>query len=309
MSDNKTDNIKSFDVGVIGAGIAGLTAALNLRRMGKSVIVLEYDTFGGQITHSPLVENFPCVSSVSGTELISVLFEQAENSGAVFELDRAIRIIDGAPKTIVGEDGKYLCKAIILATGAKPRMLGLAKEADFIGEGVSYCSLCDGAFYKDKEVAVVGGGNSALSEALNLSGICKKVYLIHRGTSFRAEKTVVERAIARENIQIFYSSKVTELLGEDTFKGIRIDRAEGEIILNVDAVFVAVGHVPNNDAFADVIKLDAQGYIISNEDCKTSLDGVFAAGDCRTKKIRQLTTAAADGAVAAEAAVNYIDNN
>lgn len=301
-------NPSYYDVVVIGAGMAGLTAALNLRRMGRTVLVLERETFGGQITHSPLVENFPCVKAVSGNELISELFSQVETLGAEFELDNAVKIVnDGDNKIVITDGGKFLCRAVIIATGAKPRSLGLARESEFIGEGVSYCSLCDGAFYKGQEIAVIGGGNSALGEALNLSEICGKVYLIHRGAEFRAEKAVVERLKAKANVEILLSSSVTELIGDKTLNAIKISSDKGEYVLNVSAVFVAIGRVPDNDAFSDVVKLDGKGYIIAGEDCVTSCGGIFVAGDCRTKQIRQLTTAASDGAVAAEAANNYID--
>ncbi len=298
-----------YDVAVIGAGMAGLTAALNIKRLGKSVIVLEYETFGGQITHSPLVENYPCVTAASGSELTSTLFDQAEQLGAEFESDKVVKIIpDNAAFDVVCESGSYRAKAVILATGAKPRMLGLEREEELTGEGVSYCSLCDGAFYKNCPIAVVGGGNSALGEALNLASTASKVYLIHRGKEFRGEKIKADKLKSLPNVEILMETKVTELIGEDCLKGIKISSPDGERIISLDALFVSVGHEPCNSAFADVVGLDDKGYIIAGEDCLTTRKGIFAAGDCRTKKIRQLTTAAADGSVSAEAACAYIDN-
>lgn len=296
-----------YDVAVIGAGMAGLTAALNLKRLGKSVIVLESETFGGQITHSPLVENYPCVTAISGSELTSVLFAQCERAGVEFELDRAIKIVHGPRLTVVGESNSYEVGAMIIATGAKPRVLGLENEEKFTGEGVSYCSLCDGAFYKDGTVAVIGGGNSALGEALNLASIARKVYLIHRGKTFRGEKVKLDKLQSLSNVEILTECVVCELSGDDSLQKITISSPNGKRELALDAVFVSIGHEPCNEAFGDIVKLDEQGYVIAGEDCKTSCSGIFAAGDCRTKKVRQLTTAAADGSICAEAVCAYLD--
>lgn len=298
-----------YDVAIIGAGMAGLTAALNIRRLGKSVIVFEHETFGGQITHSPLVENFPCVESISGNALMMTLFSQAEKLGANFELDRVTEIhSEGKFKRVFTESGNYLCKAVIIATGAKPRVLGLDREEEFVGEGVSYCSLCDGAFYKDKTVAVVGGGNSAIGEAINLASIARKVYIIHRGKNFRGEKVKADTLSSLSNVEAIMETRVVELLGDKSLTGVKLATPQGERQLALDALFISVGHTPCNENFASSVRLDQNGYIIASEDCITSCSGIFAAGDCRTKQIRQLTTAAADGSVAAEGACVYIDN-
>ncbi len=295
-----------YDIIIVGGGCAGLTAALYALRAGKKVLVLECESIGGQISYSPKVENFPSIKSISGSEFSSNLFDQASDLGAEFEFERVTEIKDGEIKTVITDYNTYECKAIILATGVKHRKLGLECEEEFAGKGVSYCAVCDGAFYKGKTVAVNGGGNSALQSAELLSGICEKVYLIHRRSEFRGELSHVKRLEKIDNIEFVLNSTVSNISGSDNVETVEVtDVNTGEKkILNVDGLFVTIGQIPDNKAFEKLVNLDESGYIIAGEDCKTSAKNIYAAGDCRTKQIRQLTTAAADGAVAALAAIN-----
>ncbi len=295
-----------YDIVIIGAGCAGLTAAIYAARAGKNVLILENEGIGGQIATSPKVENYPGFSSISGMEFSDKLYEQADALGVTLELDRAEKIIDnGNTKTVKTEYGEYECKAVIVATGVKHRHLGIEAEAKYIGRGVSYCAVCDGAFYKNKTVAVVGGGNSAVQSAIMLSGICEKVYLIHRRDSFRCEAKLSDEVKSIENIELVLNSTVKDLEGENKLSAIITENtAQEERKIEAEGLFVLVGQIPENSAFSDIINLDEAGYIVAGEDCKTNVEGVFAAGDCRTKAVRQLTTAAADGSVAALAACN-----
>ena len=301
-----------YDIIIIGAGPAGLTAALYARRAEKSVLVLEKSTFGGQITHSPRVENYPCFIQMTGTELADKLTEQVLAQGAEIELDTA-KSITGEPGnyTVTGDFSEYKAKAVIIAGGSAHRKLNLNNEDKFTGEGISYCAVCDGAFYKDKNVAVIGGGNSALQEAVMLSDICSHVTVIQNLSFLTGEEKLINDINGRSNIEIIYSSAVTEIIGEDSFRGIVIENAQTheKLELLLDGIFVAIGQKPENEPFADIVHLSEQGYIESDETCKpkSSPEGIFAAGDCRTKAVRQVTTATADGAVAALAACRFID--
>jgi len=290
------------DIIIIGAGCAGLTAAVYACRAGKSVLVLEKETFGGQIAFAAEVENFPSIKRISGAAFANNLFEQATDAGAEIGLEDVLRVIDkGDTKTVVTEDGEHECKAVIIATGVTRGRLGVPREEELTGAGVSYCAVCDGAFFKGKSVAVAGGGNTALQDAAYLSELCEKVYLIHRRDSFRAEKRLVDAAAQKPNVEFILNSVVSGLVGGDALTGVLVtdNASKNSVTLPADGLFVAVGHVPNNGAFADLVELDGAGFIVAGENCKTSADGVFAAGDCRQKEVRQLTTAAADGAVAA----------
>lgn len=300
-----------YDIIVIGAGPAGLTAAIYARRAEKSVLLLEKATFGGQITHSPLVENYPGFPTASGNEIAEKMVEQALAQGAEIELDTATCITGEAGNfTVQGEAGSYSGKTVIMATGSRHRMLGLDREEELTGEGVSYCAVCDGAFYKDKTVAIIGGGNSALQEAISLSNGCKKVYVIQNLGFFTGEEKLAQELYKRDNVEIILSTMVTELIGEKQLAGIRLKNEEtGEMSeLSLDGIFVAIGQVADNEPFGDVVALNENGYIISGEDClPQSKPGIFAAGDCRTKAIRQVTTATADGAVAALSACRFLE--
>jgi len=299
------------DILIIGGGPAGLTAALYAARAGKSVIVCEGESLGGQITQSPQVDNYPGLPQISGMELGDRLCAQAMDAGAQVEfttVNSLTRLEDGSFSAQT-DDGTIQAKAVIFAAGAKPRPMGVESEADWIGRGVGYCALCDGAFFKGKDVAVVGGGSTAFSDALYLSKICKSVTLIHRREGFRAEAAVIETAKATENLRILTPYTVTALHGEEVLEKISVKHAAtGAVMeLQLQAVFVAVGHAPNCSLIEAYATLNDGGYAVAGEDCKTKTPGLFVAGDCRTKTIRQLTTAMADGTAAAVAACEYLD--
>lgn len=299
------------DIIIIGAGCAGLTAAIYAARAGKRVRVLESEGIGGQIASSPRVENYPGIKEISGMAFSENLYAQAEALGVKTDYGRAVSLIPGEPMTVVTSDGRLQARSVILATGTKHRMLGLEREKELRGRGVSYCAVCDGAFFKNADVAVAGGGSAALQSAEYLSGVCRKVYLIHRRDRFRGEEKLAERVSAKANIELVLNANAVRLTGGDTLAGVVVkDKFSGaERELPVKGFFVAIGQEPGSGAFSDVVKLDEQGYIAAGEDCRTSVPGVFAAGDCRTKSVRQLTTAAADGTVAALAACAWADEH
>ena len=300
-----------YDIVIIGSGPAGLTAAIYALRAGKSVLILEKSAFGGQVTYSPKIENYPAMGQISGNELAEKMVDQALTMGADVNLETVTGIRDnGSSKTVVTEDGEYDAKAVIIATGVKHRRLGIENEEDFIGEGISFCAVCDGAFYKGQSVAVIGGGNSALQEAVLLSEGCTKVTLVQNLAYFTGEAKLLDILKSRDNVEFITSSVVDSIIADgSTFKGIKIKNDEsGEISeLLCDGMFVAIGLAPENDMFADLAKLNQWGYFDSAEDCRTATPGIYVAGDCRSKRIRQITTATADGAVAALAACAYID--
>ena len=297
-----------YDIIIIGGGPAGLTAALYACRANKKTLVIEKETFGGQITFSPKVENIPGFISLTGNEFAEKLVEQVLEQGADVESCEAIEIRDGEIKTVVTDDGEYQGKSVIIATGAKHRMLGIDGEERFVGEGISFCAVCDGAFYKNKTVAVVGGGNSALQEAILLSDTAKKVYVVQNLDFFTGEKKLVEQLEKLENVKIILGVTVDSFVGDNELEGIVIKNSAGETRkLELDGLFVAIGLIPQNEAFKNVVKLDGRGYAEVDESCETETKGIFVAGDCRMKKIRQVTTAAADGAIAALSACDYVD--
>lgn len=298
-----------YDIIVIGGGPAGLTAALYARRANKSVLIIEKDGFGGQITYSPKVENIPGFNEVTGNEFAEKLVEQVLNQEAEVEIAEVTAIENGDIKKVVTDSGVFTAKAVIIATGAKHRLLGLENEQNLIGEGISFCAVCDGAFYEGKTVAVIGGGNSALQEALLLSDLAKKIYVVQNLDYFTGEQKLVDILTAKPNVEIILGNVVEKLVGEKELEGIVIkNTTNGEITeLPLDGMFVAIGLVPQNDAFKDLVQLNSYGYVDAQEDCKTNTKGIFVAGDCRSKKIRQVVTAAADGSTAALAATDYID--
>lgn len=302
-------NSSRYDVVIVGAGTAGLTAAIYGVRAGRSVLVLEEKVYGGQIINTPEVENYPGIRQISGYEFAENLYRQAADLGASVKYEKAVRLVNGINrKKIVTNRSEYLCGSVVLATGAKNRLLGVEREQELVGKGISYCASCDGAFYRGKDVAVVGGGNTALEDALFLSNYCKSVTIIHRRYQFRGEARIAERLKKKENVRFFMDSQVTGLLGEERLTSVLVrNKVTGEEQeLMVSGLFIAIGQIPDNQAFAEIVTLDENGYVAASEDCHTNVPGIFAAGDCRTKHVRQLTTAAADGAVAALAACEYL---
>lgn len=298
-----------YDIIIIGGGPAGLTAALYACRANKSVLVIEKASFGGQITYSPRVENIPGFLDVTGNEFAEKLVEQVLAQNAEVECAQVLKITDnGEFKTVLTDSGEFTSKAVIVATGAKHRLLGLEREEEFIGEGISFCAVCDGAFYENKTVAVIGGGNSALQEAILLSDLAQKVYVVQNLDFFTGEEKLVNQLKSKENVEIILGTVVESILGNEEFEGVVIRNNSNETSeLKLDGMFVAIGLVPQNEEFSDLINLDERGYVAAGEDCRTSANGIFVAGDCRTKSIRQVTTAVGDGAVAALAACEYID--
>ena len=299
-----------YDIIVIGGGPAGMTAALYSLRANKSVLVLEKGAFGGQITFSPLVENIPGHSALSGNDFAALLVEQVLEQGGDLDSVEVTEIRGGDVKTVVTDSGEYTAKAVIIATGAEHRRLGFENEENLIGSGISFCAVCDGAFYQGKYVGVVGGGNSALQEALLLSELCEKVTVIQNLAFLTGEQRLRDRLAKKKNVEVIFNSTVAELLGDDILNGIVIENTDGERkSIPLDGLFVAIGLVPKNAAFSNLIELDKYGYAVSDESCLSKTEGVFVAGDCRTKKVRQVTTACADGAVAALAACDYCDTH
>jgi thioredoxin reductase (NADPH) len=287
-----------------------MTAALYARRASKTVLVFEKENIGGQIVYAQNIENYPALKNISGSLFASELFEQVEALGADFEFRAVTGIRKNGDFFIVNAEKKdFSAKSIIIASGVKHRRLGVDKEEQFIGGGVSYCAVCDGAFFKNKDVAVVGGGNTALADAITLQPICKKVYLIHRRDTFRGEEKLVEYIKKQPNIELVLNSNITALLGETFLEGIQIKNNKTRKIssLILSGLFVAVGQEPSNHIFSNLVALDENGFISSSESCTTSCPGIFVAGDCRAKEVRQLSTAAADGAIAALCACKYQD--
>lgn len=299
-----------FDLIIVGAGTAGLSAAIYGVRAGKSVLVLEGAAYGGQIINTPEIENYPGIKKISGFEFATNLYNQAKDLGAEIRFEKVLSVQEkNGHKIVVTKDKEYEAKAVILATGAKNRNLGIEKEQELVGKGVSYCATCDGMFYRGKVVAVNGGGNTAVEDATFLSEYVEKVYVIHRRDSFRADKAEVDRLVARKNVELVLNSTIKALESDASgLTGILVVDKDGkERRIQVDGLFVAIGQAPDNEAFRNEVDLDGKGYISAGEDCTTKTEGIFTAGDCRTKAVRQLATAASDGAVAALAAVNYIN--
>lgn len=301
-----------YDIIIVGGGPAGLTAAIYALRAGKSVLVIEKNGFGGQIAFSPKVENIPGTRSISGAEFADKLTDHAMDLGAEVELEKVISVEkQGDVFAVSTEEGStYQAKAVILAVGVKHRTLGLPGEEELIGNGISFCAVCDGAFYTGQEVAMIGGGNSALQEALLLSEVCKKVTIVQNLAFLTGEQKLAEALAEKDNVEILYSTVVSEYLTEDGgLTGLRLhnDATGQDSQIRVDGTFLAVGLQPENDAFAHLAKLNDWGYFDSGESCATETPGLFVAGDCRSKTIRQVVTAAGDGAVAAMAACRYLD--
>lgn len=298
-----------YDIIIVGAGPAGMTAALYALRSDKKVLIIEKETCGGQIALAPKVENYMTRNSISGIELADKMFEQIMDLGVEFELENVEKIDKVEDLFHITTDyNKYLAKSVILAMGVKQRKIGLLNEDKWIGSGISYCVACDGAFYKGKDIAVIGDGNSALQYALELSSYCPKVYVCTLFDKFFGDKVLVDRLLNKDNIEVIHNVSLKQIIGDDTFEGMVFEdtKTKEEVKVTSSGVFIAIGHIPSNDIVKNLVDIDKAGYIISNEDCTTKTPGLFVAGDCRTKIIRQVSTAVADGSVAALQAVKYL---
>ena len=289
-----------WDIIIVGAGPAGLTAAIYALRANKKVLIFEAKTYGGQIVNAASIENYPGIEKISGFDYATNLYNQVKNLGAEFKFETVIRVDEG----VTTNKGTYQAKSIILATGAENRKLRIDREAELVGRGVSYCATCDGNFYKGRDVAVIGGGNTALEDAIYLSNIVNKVYLIHRREEFRADDKYVDEVKSKDNIELVLNSNVVKLNGDNRLESIVVenkDKSTKEI--KVDGLFIAVGQEPKNEIFNNVVDLDEKGYIISEDGVHTKVKGIYIAGDSRQKMLRQLTTAVSDGAIAATTAI------
>ena len=296
-----------YDIIIVGAGPAGLTAAIYARRANKKVLVLEANTYGGQIINTNIIENYPVNPGINGFDFATKLYNQTKDLGAEIKFEKVINITEDEVTTT---KETYKTKTIILATGADNRKLKLENEEKLTGKGISYCATCDGAFYKNKKVAVNGGGNTALEDAIYLADIAETVYLIHRRDTFKAEEVLIDKLKEKQNIKTIMNTKITKINGENKLENIEITNENNETTtLEIDALFIAVGQVPETENFKKLININEQGYVIATEDCKTNIKNIFVAGDNRTKQLRQLVTATSDGAVAATQAIKYINDN
>ena len=296
-----------YDIIIVGAGPAGMTAALYARRAGKKVLLLEAKTYGGQILNANLVENYPGIPKISGADYATNLYKQIKELDTEIKIETVTRIQED--KTVVTTEATYKAKAIILATGAENRKLNIDKETDFVGKGVSYCATCDGNFFKNKTVAVVGGGNTALEDAIYLSSIVKKIYLIHRREQFRAEAAYIKELKTKTNVELLLNANVKTICGEDYLESIIVEDNKGNSqTINIDGLFIAVGQTPRNEIFSNLIELDKYGYIISEDGVHTNIKGIYVAGDARVKQLRQLTTAVSDGSIAATMAIKEMED-
>lgn len=299
-----------YDIIIIGAGPAGLTSAIYAKRASKKVLVLEAKSYGGQIINTLNIENYPAAFHISGFDFATNIYNQAKNLGAEIVFEKVVDINDlGDKKEVITTKNTYEAKAVIIATGSDNRKLGIMDEDKLVGKGISYCATCDGAFFKKKTVAVVGGGNTALEDALYLTDIAEHVFLIHRRSEFRGEEALINHLKDKTNVEFIYNSNVTKLNATDRLESIEVtDNLGNTKTIVVDGLFIAVGRIPSNEIFAKIINLDKSGYIIAGEDCHTNVSGIFAAGDNRVKDVRQLVTATSDGAIAAVEAVKYINS-
>ena len=291
-----------YDIIIIGAGPAGLSAALYALRANKKVLVFEAKSYGGQILNAATVENYPGIEKITGYEYATNLFNQVKKLGCEFKFETVKRVTE--EKHIITDNGEYEAKAVIIATGVTNRKLNIEGEEEFVGKGVSYCASCDGNFYKGKIVAVNGGGNTALEDALYLSDIVKKIYVIHRRDEFRAEAKLLSDLKQKENVEFILNSTIKSINGSDLLESISVEDNEGNIKeLKIDGLFIAIGQEPKNQIFANVADINEYGYIISEDGVHTKIEGIYVAGDTRVKFLRQLTTAVSDGSIAATMAI------
>ncbi len=297
-----------YDVVIVGGGPAGLTAAIYAVRANKKVLVLEATACGGQIVNTSKIENYPAAPGITGLDFGQTLQKQAEDLGVEIEFESVEKIIDNdMSKLVITEDDQYKARSVIIACGTEPRRLGLENEDKYTGSGISYCATCDGSFYRNKVVAVNGGGNSALHEALYLSEIAEKVFLIHRRNEFRGSADLVEKIKKKDNVELILNANIVGLNGDKKLKSITISHDNKTEELALDGLFVSIGRIPKAKGLIDGLKLTEGDYVKADESCTTNIPGVFVAGDVRSKEIRQLVTATSDGAIAAEAALRYID--
>lgn len=296
-----------YDIIIIGSGIAGLTSAIYALNNKRKVLILESQTYGGQIINSNIINNYPGFLEISGFDLMTNIYNQVKNLGGVIKYEEVLEITKN--KKVITKNETYEAKSIIISTGLVPRKLNLENEDKFIGKGISYCATCDGSFYKDKDVMVVGGGNTAIEDVIYLSNICKKVYLVYRRKELRKDVNLTEKVKELSNVEIIYNSNIEKLNGDESLKSVDIINKDTEKITNIiiDGLFVAIGKIPSGNIFKDLLNVTENGYIITDEDCHTNIDGIYAAGDIRKKRLRQLVTAASDGAIAAIEAIKYIN--
>lgn len=293
-----------YDAIIIGGGPAGLTAGIYLARANKKVLIIEKESIGGQIASSPLVQNYPGFVSISGAELANNLYEQVDKLGVPIELEEVLKIEPGEINKVITDYNTYESKVLIIATGAKYKLLGLDNEIELIGKGIHFCVSCDGAFYKDKDVAVIGGGNTAVTNAIYLSNLCHKVYLICRKDKFKCEEELIKDLKAKENVEIIYNTNVTKIHGDNELESIDITNQETKN-LKVSGMFISIGLNAQSEMFKDILNLNSNNYVITDE-CSTNYSNIFVAGDVREKSVRQLATAINDGAIAATQAINYL---
>ena len=296
-----------YDIVIVGAGPAGLTAAIYALREEKKVVILEKETIGGKITSSSKIENYPGFKSISGMDFANNLYEQVIDLGGEINIEEVLSIENGKVKKVITDENTYETKSIIIASGSKYKTLNLDNEEELIGNGISFCTVCDGSFYKNKDVCVVGGANSALNSVLYLSKLCNKVYLVVRGPKLKGDKKVIDNVLSLSNVEVLYNTTVNKyILDNDELVGVEVKSNECEKRLDVEGVFLAIGQSPEIDYLNDLIKVDENNYVLASEDCITNIDGIFVAGDVRKKEVRQLTTAVSDGTNAAINAINYL---
>lgn len=302
--------MKKYDVIIIGGGPAGMTASLNIIREGKTVLIIEKDCFGGQIALSPRVENIPSIKEISGEEYSGLMFEQIVSHGVEFELDEVVSIKKNDEILIYGKSNTYSCNVLVIATGSSPKHLGLKEEDKFIGKGISYCAICDGPFYKNEEVTLIGDGNTAMQYALSLSSYCKKVNICVLFDFLSADKALINKVMSDKNISINYNYEIKEIIGnKEVEKALFFDKENNKIVeINTKAIFVAIGQEPKNEIFKEYVVLK-DGYIVCDENMATKTPNIFAIGDCRVKKYRQVITAQNDGAIAALNIVALLNKN
>ena len=295
-----------YDLIIVGCGPAGMSAALYAGRANKKVLILDGKSYGGQIINANIVENYPGIDNISGFDFATNLFNQIKKLGIEIKFERVIQV---KRYEVITDNNNYSTKSIILATGCSYRKIGIKDEDKYLGKGLSYCATCDGNFYRDKVVAVIGGGNTALEDAIYLSNIAKCVYLIHRRDTFRGEDKYLEYIKSLSNVELILNSQLSEITGNDVITGIKVKNNDGSIkYIDIDGLFIAIGQVPNSQCFSNLIDVDNNGYIISSDGVHTNIDGIYVAGDVRVKDLRQLTTAISDGAISATVAIKEMED-